>query len=154
LLTSAERHQIGREWADTAREGAWRSRVHELFEAQALRTPGAVAVIQGEDRVSYRDLNARANRLARALLRAGVGPEARVGICLARSVDMVASLLAVWKAGAAYVPMDPTYPEERLAFMLADSGAEVLLADAEIPESLSSRVRRVIPPEQAGAEGG
>jgi amino acid adenylation domain-containing protein len=153
LLASAERHQIAAEWTDTAGAAAWRDRVHELFEKQAARTPDALAVVHGEERVSYRDLNARANRLARVLVRAGLRAEARVGIYLPRSVDMVAALLAVWKAGAAYVPMDPAYPEERLAFMLADSGAEALVAGEGIPESLSGRVRTVIRPEQAGAEG-
>jgi amino acid adenylation domain-containing protein len=152
LLTPSERHQIAVEWTGTARERAWRGRVHELFEAQVARTPEADAVLHGGDAVTYRDLNARANRLARALARAGVRPEARVGICGDRSIDMVAALLAVWKAGAAYVPMDPAYPEERLAFMLEDAGVEALVAGPGTPESLARRVAAVVRPGRAAAE--
>jgi amino acid adenylation domain-containing protein len=152
LLTPAERHQIAVEWTDTAREGRWNGRVHELFEAQAALTPDAVAILHGAARATYRELNGRANRLARALAGAGVGAEDRVGICGDRSIGMVAALLAVWKAGAAYVPMDPAYPEERLAFMLADAGVEVLIAGPGAPEGLAGRVAKVIVPEPATAE--
>ncbi|HEX4494599.1 MAG TPA: amino acid adenylation domain-containing protein [Thermoanaerobaculia bacterium] len=154
LLTAAERHQIAVEWTDTARQGSWRGRVHELFEGQAALTPDAVAVVQGRERATYRELNARANRLARVLVSTGVKAEARVGICGDRSIGMVAALLAVWKAGAAYVPMDPEYPEERLAFMLDDAGVEVLVAGPGAPEGLIRRASTVIRSEPAAAEPG
>ena len=95
--------------------------VHELFEAQAAGTPEAIAVVYGDETVTYGELNARANRLAHHLRGLGVKPDARVAICVERSLEMVVGLLAVLKAGGAYVPLDPAYPRERLAFMLKDS---------------------------------
>ncbi|HEV2846590.1 MAG TPA: condensation domain-containing protein, partial [Thermoanaerobaculia bacterium] len=153
LLTPHERHQVRLEWSDTVGERAWTGRVHELFEDQVARTPEAVAVIHGEERVTYRELDSRANRLARLLVQAGVETGTRVGVCLDRSLDLVAALLAVWKAGAAYVPMDPAYPEERLAFMVSDSGTGVLLAGS-VPESLSGLVGTVLRPEWMAGESG
>ncbi|HYX25277.1 MAG TPA: amino acid adenylation domain-containing protein [Thermoanaerobaculia bacterium] len=156
LLTAAERHQIEIEWTDTSRVHAGSRRLHEWFEDQVARTPEALAVAWGERRMTYRELDSRANGLARALLATGLGREARVGVCLARSTDLVAALLAVWKAGAAYVPLDPAYPEERLAYMLEDSGAEVLLAGAGMAAGLARRTATVIRPEevQEGDGGG
>ncbi|MDB4949056.1 MAG: Malonyl CoA-acyl carrier protein transacylase, partial [Gemmatimonadetes bacterium] len=104
--------------------------VDALLAEQAARTPDATALEAGGESLTYRELHLRANRLAHRLRALGVGPESRVGVCAARSAGMVAGLLAVLKAGAAYVPLDPAYPAERLAFMLADTGARVVLADA------------------------
>ncbi len=104
--------------------------VVEGFEAQARRTPEATAVVCGGEQLTYRELNARANRLARCLQNLGVGPESLVAVCLDRSVDLVVALLGTLKAGGAYVPLDPGYPRERLAFMLADSGARVVITAA------------------------
>jgi amino acid adenylation domain-containing protein len=126
LLTAAERRQIVEEWNPPARSMA-PGFVHELFERQAERQPDAVAVIAADERVTYRELNARANRLAHRLRAAGAGPEVRVGVLLDRSIEMVTALLAVLKAGAAYVPMDPAYPADRLAFMASDSGMPLLV---------------------------
>ncbi|HLO62573.1 MAG TPA: amino acid adenylation domain-containing protein, partial [Azonexus sp.] len=103
--------------------------VHELFEQQAARTPDAVAVIHAGQATTYRELNARANQLAHALKRRSIGPESLVGVCLGRSADLLVALLAVWKAGAAYVPLDPSYPAERLAFMVRDAGLRLLLTE-------------------------
>jgi amino acid adenylation domain-containing protein len=127
ILTEAERRQVVEEWNQTEAEYPREKTVHELFEEQAERTPEAEALVFGEQRVSFGELDRRANRLAHFLRRRGVGPEVFVGVCLERSADAVTALLAVLKAGGAYVPMDPAYPAERLAFMLEDSGARVLV---------------------------
>jgi len=101
--------------------------VHQLFEIQAERTPEATALVFGGWRLSYRELNQLANRLARHLRALGIGPEATVGICLERSPEAIVGLLGILKAGGAYVPLDPTYPRERLSFMVEDAGARVVL---------------------------
>ncbi|RIJ12891.1 non-ribosomal peptide synthetase [Pseudomonas sp. 91RF] len=101
--------------------------IHGLFEAQVLRSPQAVAVLSGEQQLSYIELNARANRLAHHLRGLGVGPDARVAICVERGLEMVVGLLAILKAGGGYVPLDPAYPLERLAYMLEDSAPSAVL---------------------------
>ncbi|HEU4558131.1 MAG TPA: amino acid adenylation domain-containing protein, partial [Longimicrobium sp.] len=132
LLGDAERALVLEAWNDTAAEYPADRCVHELFEAQAARTPGAVAVVFDEDSLTYRELNERANRLAHHLAHLGAGPEARVGICLERSAEMVVAMLAVLKAGAAYLPLDPSYPADRLSYMLEDSGAPLLVTQASL----------------------
>jgi amino acid adenylation domain-containing protein len=132
LLTEAEQHQLLREWNDTTRGYCQGLCVHELFEAQVERTPDAAAVVFGNERVSYRELNERANRLASYLRGRGVGPEICVGLCLERSPAMVTAMLGVLKAGGAYVPLDPAYPKERLTYMLEDSQAAVLLTERRL----------------------
>src|SRR5690242_1416929 len=97
--------------------------LHDLVAAQAARTPTAVAVQGAGEHLTYRRLDERANRLAHHLQALGAGPEARVAVCLDRSVDLVVALLAVLKAGGSYLPLDPAYPTDRLAFMLADADA-------------------------------
>ncbi|CAG0936139.1 nonribosomal peptide synthetase DhbF [Thermoflexales bacterium] len=106
--------------------------LHHLFEAQVERTPQATALIFEDQRLTYRDLNQRANQLAHRLQRLGVGPEVLVGICMERSVNLVVGLLAVLKAGGAYVPLDPAYPQERLALMLDDTQVTVLLTQSSM----------------------
>ncbi|HEX8697017.1 MAG TPA: amino acid adenylation domain-containing protein, partial [Longimicrobium sp.] len=128
LLPGAERRQVVEEWNRTAAEYPRGACVHELFEAQAARTPDAVALVFEDQALTYAELNARANRLAHHLRGIGVGPDARVGLCLERSLEMVVGLLGVLKAGGAYVALDPGYPEDRLRYMLADSRPAVLLA--------------------------
>ncbi|CAM5624727.1 D-alanine--D-alanyl carrier protein ligase [Streptomyces alboniger] len=130
VLGAAERNSVVEGWNDTARPVVADS-VVEAFEGWAARSPGAVAVVSDSERVSYEGLEARANRLARYLVGLGVGVESRVGLCLPRGVDMVVAELAVWKAGAAFVPLDPEYPVDRLAFMVADSGVEVVLCGGD-----------------------
>ena len=122
ILSAEERATILRGWNDTARALPQAS-LPELFTAQAAARPDAIAVLFEEEALSYGELEARANRLAHYLRGRGVGPEVMVGLCLERSLDLVIGLLAILKAGGAYLPLDPSYPRERLAFMLADAGA-------------------------------
>ncbi|WP_345599237.1 amino acid adenylation domain-containing protein, partial [Streptomyces coacervatus] len=122
LLDDAERRRVLVEWNDTGLEVA-PATVPGLFEAQAARTPDAVAVAGDDIEMSYAQLDARADRLARLLVRRGVGPESVVGVLMERGVDLVVALLAVWKAGAAYLPIDPDYLAERVAFTLQDADA-------------------------------
>jgi amino acid adenylation domain-containing protein len=127
MLSEAERALVLDEWNRTAAEVPADRCVHELFEAQAARTPGAVAVCFEEESLTYRALNERANRLAHSLRRRGVGPEVRVGVLVERSPALITAVLGVLKAGGAYVPLDSTYPAERLRYVLEDSGARVLV---------------------------
>jgi amino acid adenylation domain-containing protein len=124
---------------DTGRDYDLGLCVHELFERQAQRTPAALAAVGEDGQLTYGELNEKSDRLARHLRRHGVGPESRVALLLKRGVEMVAALLGVLKAGAAYVPLDPTYPHERLSFMLEDSGARVLLTHGDVGEALRGR---------------
>ncbi|MDY6838555.1 MAG: amino acid adenylation domain-containing protein [Thermodesulfobacteriota bacterium] len=136
LLTAPERHQLLVEWNNTRTEYPGKQWVHQLFESQVERTPDAVAVVFGDQQITYDELNRRANRLAWYLRRLGVGPDVLVGICLERSLDMVAALLAVLKAGGGYVPLDPSYPRERLAFMLEDAPMTALFTQTGLLETL------------------
>ncbi|MDQ6893669.1 MAG: amino acid adenylation domain-containing protein [Acidobacteriota bacterium] len=145
VLTEEERDLALVRWNDTASEYPRETPIHHLFEQQAAATPEAKAVLFGIEHVTYGELNRRANRLARHLLRRGVGRGDLVGLCLERSVEMVVGLLAILKAGGAYVPMDPRYPRQRLAFLLEDTGARLVLTletflDA-LPEGLYDCVR-------------
>ncbi|HKV10095.1 MAG TPA: amino acid adenylation domain-containing protein, partial [Thermoanaerobaculia bacterium] len=130
MLSEAEQREL-RTWNDTGEAGP-EGCLHELFEAQAARTPGAVALIDGTRRWTYRELDLRANLLARRLVRQGVGPEVRVAVCLERTAGLPAALLAVLKAGGAYVPLDPAHPRERLELLLEDSRAAVLLTRSSL----------------------
>src|SRR6266496_328039 len=117
MLGEEERRRLLVEWNDTAREYGGEGTVHEMFEAQAERTPEAVALVCGEEELSYGELNRRANQVAHYLRELGVGPEVLVGVCLERSIGMVVGILGVLKAGGAYVPLDPEHPMERLNTM-------------------------------------
>jgi len=127
LLTDAERHQLVVEWRDTETAYPRERCLHQLVAEQMAGAPDAVAVVHEETRLTYGELARRADRLARRLRSQGVGPEVVVGLFLDRSPEMVVALLAILKAGGAYLPLDPGYPEARLALMLEDSGAAVLL---------------------------
>jgi amino acid adenylation domain-containing protein len=124
------------EFNNTARAYPYDKCVHELFEAQVERTPSAIAVVVNDQQLTYAELNARANQLARFLRRFGTGPDSLVGLCVERSIEMVVGILGVLKAGAGYVPMDPTYPADRLAFMLQDANVFVLLTQSNLLEQL------------------
>ncbi|HEU4880986.1 MAG TPA: AMP-binding protein, partial [Longimicrobium sp.] len=144
VLPEAERRIVVEEWNRTDAEYPAGACIHELFEAQAARTPGAVALRFEEESLTYAGLDDRANRLANHLRRRGVRPETRVGICLERGPELVVAILAVLKAGGAYVPLDPAYPAERLAFMLADSGAGLLLTRLPLPEGLPPQAAEIV----------
>ncbi|HEX6911547.1 MAG TPA: condensation domain-containing protein, partial [Longimicrobium sp.] len=138
ILPEDERRLVLREWNRTEADYPAASCVHELVEAQAARTPGATAVVSEGERVTYAELNARANRLAHHLRALGVGPDARVGICVERSVEMVVGLLGILKAGGAYVPLDAGYPVDRLRFMLEDSAPAVLLTHPPLAATVAA----------------
>ncbi|HEU4556995.1 MAG TPA: amino acid adenylation domain-containing protein, partial [Longimicrobium sp.] len=129
LLGEAERALVLEEWNRTEAGLPAERCIHHLFEAQAERTPGAVAVVHRGERLTYAELNARANRLAHHLGARGVGPDARVGVCVERRVGMLVGLLGVLKAGGAYVPLDPAYPVERLRYMVENSAPVMLLTE-------------------------
>ncbi|HEX8337891.1 MAG TPA: amino acid adenylation domain-containing protein, partial [Pyrinomonadaceae bacterium] len=136
LLSVAERERLLAGLNATAAEYPGEASVPELFEAQAARTPEAVALVCGDTRLTYRELNERANRLARYLRKQGAGAETLVAIYMERRVEMLVSVLGVLKAGAAYLPLDPAYPHERLGFMLEDSQAPVLLTNEGLLDRL------------------
>ncbi|MEG4330816.1 amino acid adenylation domain-containing protein [Microcoleus sp. AT9_A2] len=143
LLTAVEKQQL-LEWNNTFAQYPQDKCIHQLFEEAVSRSPDAVAVVFEGEELSYRELNARANQLARHLRSLGVEPEVLVGICVERSPLMVIGLLGVLKAGGAYVPLDPNYPKERLAFMLEDSSVQVLLAQEKLLEKLPPHSARVV----------
>jgi amino acid adenylation domain-containing protein len=152
LLTPPERHTLVQAWNATATEYPRDRCIHELFAEQARRTPDAVALVCGEQRLGYGELNARANQLAHHLLALGVGPDAPVGVYLERSVEMVTAVLAVLKAGGAYLPLDPAYPRERIRFMLQDAAAPVAITCEAWLEHLAGCATRVVGLERAQAD--
>jgi amino acid adenylation domain-containing protein len=152
LLTEPERQQVLMGWNRTDAPYPREATLVSLFEDQAARTPDAQAVVDGPRRWTYRDLNERANRVARALARRGIGAEAPVGLCVDRSLEMVVGLLGILKAGGAYVPLDPEYPRERLAFMLEDSGARALVSVDRLRERLpEGTIERILLDADASA---
>jgi amino acid adenylation domain-containing protein/non-ribosomal peptide synthase protein (TIGR01720 family) len=144
LLTPAEQQQILTEWHDTAADSPQDTSLHGLFETWAERTPDAVAVIYNEQQLTYSALNQWANQLAYSLLALGVGPEVCVGLCMERSLELVVGLLGILKAGGAYVSLDPTYPKERLAFILADTPVSVLVTQQKIAADLPKHTLRLV----------
>ena len=143
ILSADERHTILREWNDTAR-AIPSATLPELFAAQVARTPDAVAVVLEAQRLTYAELDRRANQLAHHLRGFGVGPETVVGLCVERSLDMLVGLLGILKAGGAYLPLDPDYPPERLAFMLEDAGAPVLVTHAALDERIADHHATIV----------
>jgi amino acid adenylation domain-containing protein len=157
VLSPAERHQLVVEWNDTDPEVLSGPGLLQRLEEWARRQPAALAVAQGDRRVTYSVLAARAGRLARRLRRLGVGPESRVAVCLPRSIEAVVAFLGIWKAGGAYVPLDPALPPARLNFMLDDAGAPVLVAQGAPADALVRPGLQIVDPgageeEPSGAE--
>ncbi|HEV2708315.1 MAG TPA: amino acid adenylation domain-containing protein [Pyrinomonadaceae bacterium] len=144
MLDEAERSRLLSEWNDTRREYPSETCLQDLFEAQAAQTPDAVALEEAGRRTTYRELNRRANQLAHYLRSLGVSEESRVGVAMRRSTETYVALLAILKAGAAYVPLDPSYPRERLALMLEDSGAKVLVTHSRLAGNLPQHQARVV----------
>ncbi|HEU4559698.1 MAG TPA: amino acid adenylation domain-containing protein, partial [Longimicrobium sp.] len=151
VLPEAERRQVVEEWNHTDAAYPAGACIHELFEVQAARTPGAVALRFEDESLTYAELNARANRLAHHLAGLGAGPEARVGICVDRSAEMVVAMLAVLKSGAAYLPLDPSYPADRLAYMLEDSGAPLLVTQGSLRGLLPADGVRIVSVDEDAA---
>src|SRR5207248_6084684 len=144
LLTEAERRQMLRDWNATESDYPRDACLHHLFEQQAARTPEAVAIVMGGEQITYRSLDDRANQLANYLMQLGAGQESLVGIFLERSIDMVVALLAVLKTGSAYIPLDPAYPPDRIAFILEDASVELLLTQENLRTTLPEASRMVI----------
>ena len=153
LLSDDERRQLLVDWNNTVTPYPRHSSIHELFEAQVARTPEAEAVVFDDVRLTYSELNRRANQIAHRLRSLGVRPEVPVGIMMNRSAEMVAALLGILKAGGAYVPLDPQYPQERLSFMLEDSTASVLLTQTHLSSQVPKTSARVICLDEDGEAG-
>lgn len=137
LVTEAERQFLVHDWNQTDTAYDRNACVHHLIEQQVARTPDAVALVYADEELTYAELNARANRLAHLLIAKGVGPDVPVGVYIERSHAMVIAVLAVHKAGGAYIPMDPSYPSRRIAYMVEDSGVRLLLADSAAAEAVA-----------------
>lgn len=144
MLTEEEQRQMLFDWNGPHREYPQDACLHQLFEAQVKQTPEATAVMFEHEKLSYRELNEKANRLAHHLRASGIGPESLVGICMERSLEMMVGIMAILKAGGAYVPLDPAYPKERLALMLSDARPSVLLTQQRQLDSLPPHHARVI----------
>jgi amino acid adenylation domain-containing protein len=144
FMTTAERQQLLVDWNRTKVAYPKDRCLHELIEAQIERTPEATALVFEDQRLTYRELNQRANQLARRLQKLGVGPDTLVGICVDRSLEMVIGLLGILKAGGAYLPLDPYYPKERLTFMVKDSAIPVLLTQGHLAEMVSDYHTRLV----------
>jgi amino acid adenylation domain-containing protein len=144
ILDDAEREQLLLDWNDTKVEYPQDKCLHDLFEEQVERTPDAVAVVSGDQQLTYRELNARANQLAHYLISKGVGPEEMVGLYMERSLEMVIGIYGIIKAGGAYVPLDPEYPPDRIAFMVEETDVPVLLTQKHLVNSLTGPRANVI----------
>lgn len=144
LLPPEEERRLLVEWNATQRDYPKGACIHQLFEAQAARTPQAVALVEGHRSMTYAQLNTRANRLAAWLRQQRVGPEVLVGVCLERSLDLIACLLGILKAGGAYVPLDPEYPKERLGLIMKDAALPVLLTQRRLVSRLPEHSAQVL----------
>ncbi|MFF2076049.1 amino acid adenylation domain-containing protein [Kitasatospora sp. NPDC058162] len=151
MLMPGELERVSGEWSGVPGAPAWPGTIHQLVAEQAARTPDAPAVTFGEDTLSYRELDEAANRLAHHLLAHGAGPDRLVALSVERGLEMAVGLLGIMKAGAAYVPLDPAYPADRLAYMLQDSGARLLVTHRGLNRNLPSEDVQVIDLDQDAA---
>lgn len=149
MLTEEERRQSLQVWNDTDTAYPRDQLIHELIEEQARRTPNEIAVVFRDDKITYAELEQRANQLAGYLICLGVQPTDRVGVSMPRSIDMVVALLAVLKAGGAYLPLDPTYPQDRLRFIVKDAEATVILTEERLRSQISAKGVRAVAPDSA-----
>jgi len=152
MLTQAEREQILRQWNDTKVSSDNSQSLVQLFEEQVAKQPNAIAVVFDSRSLTYAELNATANRLAHYLIELGIRRDSRVGVCMERRIDLVVSVLATMKAGAAYVPLDPEYPEERVQFMLEDSACSVVLTSSSVAGNLAAIDARFVAVDAAALE--
>ena len=148
LLTPAERNQLLLEWNSKTLEVPRDTCAHQLIEAQAAMKPDAIAAEFAGNRISYRQLNQRANQLANYLRKQGVGPEVLVGISLGRSLEMLVAILGVMKAGGGYVPLDPNYPQERLQFMIADADLRLVITTRQLAHKVPASVELLLIDDQ------
>ncbi len=144
MLSEAEKQQILVEWNDTKTDYPQDISIYQLFESQVEKTPDAIAVIFESEKLTYSELNNKANQLAHYLQQLGVKPESHLGICVERSLSMVIGILGILKAGAAYVPLDSSYPSERLAYMISDAQVSVLLTQESLLTSLPEHQAQVV----------
>ncbi|MBW4672726.1 MAG: amino acid adenylation domain-containing protein [Desmonostoc geniculatum HA4340-LM1] len=143
-LSEQEQQKILVEWNNTTSNYPKHLCIHQLFEAQVTKTPDNIAVVFNEQKLTYRELNYRANQIAYYLQSLGVETEVLVGICVERSLEMIVGILGILKAGGAYVPLDPTYPKERLSFMLSDSQVQVVLTQEKFVEELTASGAKLV----------
>ena len=143
LLSSDERQKLLVQWNDRRGAYEFENCIHQLFEAQVASTPNAVAAVLDAEQLTYDELNSRANQLAHYLQARGVGPDVPVGVLIERSLETIVALLAIFKAGGAYLPLDPEYPDERLKFMVRDAGLELLVTNEKLSSRLAGTVMNV-----------
>jgi amino acid adenylation domain-containing protein len=156
LLTKAETRLLLDEWSGVARSAcstADKLLIHQHFEAQAQMTPDKTALVFAGQSIGYGELNSRAELWAEQLLDLGIGPECRVGVCAERSIELIVGLLAVLKASAAYVPLDPSYPKERLEYMMDDAGIDLLLTQSALADKFQHRAIKILCLDEDSAEG-
>jgi amino acid adenylation domain-containing protein len=144
MLSEAETHQLLVEWNETQCDYAVDRTLPALFDEQVERTPEAIAVVSGDERLTYAELNKRANQLAHHLRTLGVGADVLVGVLMERSVEMIVGLLGIVKAGGAYLPLDPSHPQERISYMLEDAGVTVLLTQQSLSRKLALKGAEVV----------
>ncbi|MDZ8224986.1 amino acid adenylation domain-containing protein [Nostoc sp. ChiVER01] len=144
LLTEGERQQLLIDWNDTKKSYSNSKCFHQLFEAQVEKSPDAIALVFGNQKLSYKELNIRSNQLAHYLKEIGVQTESLVGICVERSAEMIIAILGIFKAGGAYLPLDPSYPQERLNFMLQDAQVSLLLTQEKLLPNFTAFSNQII----------